>query len=129
MIGVGGLASAAGAGDSCLGGGLSSGGGSCLRVGLTSGGSCAVLTNITGTTVSAMRRSKPWCNAHKANTCSATTLLTMAQVLAFMSTEIRRPFFLERCHAFAHIRPGKAHEFQRQRGIERRPGLTQPVVE
>ena len=124
MIGAGGLASAisgsglgggftSGGGGSGLGGGLTSGGG-----GLISGGGGDVLTNITGTTTSAMRLSKPWCNAHNANTCSATTLPTMAQVLAFMSTEMRRPFFLERCHAFAYIRPGKAHEFQRQRGIE-----------
>lgn len=97
-----------------MGGGLTSGGGGLI----SGGGLVAVLTSITGTTTSTMRLSKPWCNAHKANTCSATTLLTIAQVLAFMSTEMRRPFFFDRIHAFAHIGSAKAHEFQRQRRIE-----------
>jgi hypothetical protein len=108
-----------------------SGGGSGLSGGGSGlgGGGCDVLTNITGTTTSATRLIKPVCNAHKAARWNTTTPMTIAKVLAFMSTELRRPFFLERTQAFAHIGSSKAHEFQRQRGIKRRPGLTQPVVE
>jgi len=43
--------------------------------------------------------------------------------------EIGRPLLAQTGNAFVHIRPGKPHEFERQRGIEGGPGQAQPAVE
>src|SRR4051794_17109477 len=73
-----------------------------------------------------------WTGARDSGNASvetASSSRTMVFFMAVPSTEVGWTAFAQRGDAFLHVGPGKAHEFERQRGVETRPRLAQPVVQ